>query len=72
MERGKFYSPTPIKARKIGDAILFASASLSALMMGSPLTDNQIKWVVFGLSVIGVLGKTISNMFKEGESKEDK
>jgi hypothetical protein len=65
MKPGKFYSPTPVKARKIGDAILFATASLSALMMGSPLDDTQIKWVIFSLSVVGVMGKTISNMFKE-------
>ncbi len=71
METGKFYSPTPVRMRKIGDAILYSTSTLSVLMMGSPLNDNQIKWAVFGLAVIGVAGKTITNMFKDETNKPE-
>ncbi len=62
----EYYSvPTSPKWRKIGDSILIGCASLSTAVMGLPLTDNQIKWVIFGLNVIGVGGKIITNLFKE-------
>lgn len=64
---GNYYSPTPKKFRQIGDAILIGCASLSALIVGSPLSDNAQKWVIFSLSVLGVLGKVISNFAKTDE-----
>lgn len=67
METGKFYSPTPVKIRKIGDAILFGTAALSTLMMGAPFSDHTISVTVWVLSVVGVLGKMITNFFKESE-----
>ena len=65
-----YYQPTPKKYRKIGDAILIGCASLSALVMGSPLTDNGKAWTTFILNVVGVAGKVISNFAKEEDSTE--
>lgn len=67
-----YYSPTPKKFRKIGDAILIGCASLSALIIGSPLSDNAQKWTIFALSAIGVLGKVISNLAKEDSTEDAK
>lgn len=64
---GNYYSPTPKKWRKIGDAILFATSGMSALMMGAPFSDHTIAVTVWALSLIGVAGKVITNFFKEEE-----
>ena len=62
MGTSKFY-------RKLGDAILIGCSSLSAAVMGLPLTDNEIKWTIFSLSVIGTLAKVITNFFKDEKSE---
>lgn len=61
----KYAAPTPVKWRKIGDAILLGSTGLSALMMGTPIPDRVQTWVVFGLNVLGLAGKIITNFFTE-------
>lgn len=66
-----YYKPTPKKWRKIGDAILLGTASLSALMMGAPLSESAKTLTIFLLNVIGVVGKVITNFFKEDEPKQD-
>lgn len=60
-----FYQATPVRMRKIGDTMLLGSASLSTMVMGLPLTDNQKLWLVFCLNALGVLGKMLTNFFKE-------
>lgn len=62
-----FYAPTPVFIRKIGDSILYASLALQPLTLTLPITDNQRVWVNFGLSAAGILGKFITNLFKETE-----
>lgn len=62
-----YYKSTPVKWRKIGDTILLGCTSLSALMMGAPLKEHTITWIVFILNVVGVIGKVITNFFKEDE-----
>lgn len=64
---GNYYKPTPKKWRKIGDAILFGTTALSTLMMGAPFSDHAISVSVWALSVVGVMGKVITNFFKEDE-----
>jgi hypothetical protein len=61
----KYTAPTPVKWRKIGDAILLGSTGLSALMMGAPIPDKVQVWIVFGLNVLGLIGKIITNFFTE-------
>ena len=59
-----YYKPTPVIWRKIGDSILIASTSISALIMNAPLPESTKLWLVFSINVIGVIGKVISNLFK--------
>lgn len=66
-----YYKPTPKKWRKIGDAILLGTASLSAMMMGAPLPEKTITMAIFLLNVAGVAGKVITNLFKEEEPAND-
>lgn len=66
-----YYKPTPVKWRKIGDAILLGTASLSAMMMGAPLSENAKTWSIFILNIVGVAGKVITNFFKEDEANTE-
>ena len=63
----KYKSKTPIKWRKIGDALLIGTSGLSAIMMGAPIPDKYTVWVIFTLNVIGVIGKVITSFFTEEE-----
>lgn len=65
MKVSNYYHPTPKAWRKVGDTILLGCTSLSAMMMGAPLSATQKTWVIFGLNVLGVVGKMITNLFKE-------
>jgi hypothetical protein len=60
-----YKKPTPVKWRKIGDSILLATLALSPMVMQLPLSEHQIIWVNFGLQAFGVIGKVITNFFKE-------
>lgn len=63
-----YYKPTPVKWRKIGDAILFLSTAIGGLIMGAPITDAQKAWAVISCNLFGVIGKTITNFFKEDDA----
>jgi hypothetical protein len=65
-----YYKPTPKKWRKIGDAILFLSASISAFIPTSPLDEGSKLWAMFGLNIFGIIGKTATNFFKEEDESE--
>ena len=65
--KNSYWSATPLRMRKIGDAILLGTATLSTLMMGAPFSDHTISVTVWALSVVGVVGKVITNFFKESE-----
>lgn len=65
-----YKAPTPVKWRKIGDAILLISTSLSTMIMGLPVSEHQQLWLIFGVNCTGVLGKVITNFFKEEENKQ--
>lgn len=60
-----YAAPTPVKWRKIGDAILLATTSLSGMVMGLPLSEHAQLWAIFILNAIGVAGKVITNFFKD-------
>ena len=55
------------KLKQIGDIFLLCSASLTTAVMGLPLSDNTIKWIVFVLNIIGVMGKVITNILCKDE-----
>jgi len=61
----RYWEPTPKKWRKVGDAILLVSTSLSAMMMGAPVEESTRTWAIFGLNVLGVIGKVVTNFFKD-------
>lgn len=65
-----YWQPTPKKFRQIGDAILLGSTSLSAMMMGAPVSEGTRTWLIFGLNIMGVLGKVITNFFKESDATD--
>ena len=61
----KYAAPTPIKWRKVGDSVLVGTSGMSAVIMGAPFPEHITIWVVFGLNVIGVGGKIVTNFFSE-------
>lgn len=63
-----YKAPTPVKWRKIGDAILLISTSLSTMVMGLPMTEHQQLWAIFIVNCIGVFGKVITNFFKDEQN----
>lgn len=68
-----FYKPTPKKWRKIGDALL-ASATVIAVggiwqfeSLKEVFTTGEIKAMIISSIVLGVIGKFLTNFFKEDE-----
>lgn len=61
----QYWTPTPVKARKVGDALLLISASLTGAVMTLPVPDNTKLWINFGLTLFGVIGKVITNFAVE-------
>jgi hypothetical protein len=61
----RYFSPTPKNIRKIGDMILIGTASLSSAVMGLPLDDHTKLYIVFAFNVLGVIGKILTNFFKD-------
>ena len=66
-----YYKPTPTLFRKIGDTILVGCTSLAAMMMGAPIEEHTKTWIIFSLNVFGVMGKMVTNFFKEDEVKDE-
>lgn len=75
MKLKNFYKPTPVKIRKIGDAILATSTFITG---GGMLAFEQIKDVfgehnlkiVLGTSfILGVVSKFITNLFSEEKNE---
>ena len=59
----KYYSPTPVKWRKLGDALLGVSTTITGFSI-----YNDMKEVAIAALVLGSIGKFLSNFFTE-ESK---
>lgn len=55
-----YFKPTPKLWRKIGDALLGVSSFVTAFTI--PL---NIDWIPITALCIGVIGKTLTNFFKE-------
>jgi hypothetical protein len=55
-----YYSPTPKKWRKLGDALLGVSTTIT----GFAIYENE-KWVALTALVLGVIGKFLTNFFGE-------
>jgi len=71
MNMNKYWAPTPKKWRKIGDALL-AAATVVALggiwqfdTLKEIFTSGEIKTMIISSIVLGVIGKFLTNFFKE-------
>ncbi len=72
-----YWKPTPKRWRRIGDGLL-ASASVLAIgglwqfdSLKEIFTPNEIKGLIVTSIVLGVLGKFLTNFFKEDTSEKE-
>ncbi len=61
----RYYAPTPKKWRKIGDALLGASTTITGFAI-----YNEVKWIAYTALVIGVIGKFLTNLFTDETQTE--
>jgi hypothetical protein len=59
-----YWHPTPIKWRKLGDALLAVSTAITGYAM-----YENVKWVALTALITGVVGKFLTNFFTEEEIK---
>jgi hypothetical protein len=55
-----YYKPTPIKWRRLGDALLAVSTTITSFAL-----YEDIQWVALTALIIGVIGKFLTNFFTE-------
>jgi hypothetical protein len=55
-----YYSPTPRKWRKLGDALLGVSTTITGFAI-----YEDAKWVAIAALTFGVVGKFLTNFFGE-------
>ncbi len=69
-----YWAPTPKKWKKIGDALL---ATSTVITVGGMLnfenlkeifTLAQIRWITIAPMILGVIGKFLTNFFKDPET----
>jgi hypothetical protein len=54
----RYYRPTPVKWRKIGDALLAASATIATFAIA-----EEVEWLAYVALFTGVVGKFLTNLF---------
>jgi hypothetical protein len=62
-----YYKPTPTKWRKLGDTLLAVSVTITGFAM-----YNDVQWVALTALITGVIGKFLTNFFKEDGTKTRK
>jgi hypothetical protein len=55
-----YWAPTPMKMRKLGDALLGASTTITGFAIAN---DNH--YIAYTALICGVLGKVITNLFTD-------
>lgn len=55
-----YMQPTPKNMRRLGDSLLAASTIATSYAV-----LNDMKWTAFTVMIVGVLGKFITNFFKD-------
>jgi len=60
MIKDKYYAPTPAKWRKLGDALLGVSTTIT----GFAIYEN-VKEIAITALILGVIGKFLTNFFAE-------
>ena len=73
----QYWKPTPKRWRKIGDGLL-AAASVLAIgglwqfdNLKEIFTPTEIKTLIVSSIILGVLGKFLTNFFKEDSSEKE-
>lgn len=61
----QYYTPTPIKLRKLGDALLGIST------LGVPAILMEYKWSGICIFLIGVIGKFLTNFYGDDCLRQD-
>lgn len=56
-----YWSPTPIKMRKLGDALLGVSTTITTYA----IADDWAKWIQITALLLGAGGKFLTNFFSE-------
>ena len=56
-----YYASTPVKMRKLGDALL----AISTMVTTYAIADGMEKWVQLSALLAGVIGKFLTNFFSE-------
>jgi len=56
----QYFAPTPIKWRKLGDALLAASTTITTFAI-----VEEYKWLALSACLIGGLGKFLTNLFSD-------
>jgi hypothetical protein len=62
-----YYKPTPIKWRKLGDALLAVSTTITGFAL-----YNDVQWVALTSLITGVIGKFLTNFFTEDDTETRK
>lgn len=60
MKMKNYYQPTPTKWRKLGDALLGVSTTITTFAI-----MEEMKWIAITALILGVVGKFLSNFFTE-------
>ena len=70
-----YWAPTPKKWKKIGDALLATSTMITVggMMQFENLKEiftlEQIRWITIAPIILGVIGKFLTNFFKDSNLK---
>lgn len=72
LKKSYYKAATPEKMRKLGDAILISGPVLQSATMSLPLTDQQMVWVNFAITIITLAGKIWTNFYADGAVEEEK
>ena len=59
----RYLAPTPKKMRKLGDALLAVSTTITTYA----IADDWSKWIQISALMMGVVGKFLTNFFTEDE-----
>lgn len=59
--KSNYYKPTPARWRKLGDALLAVSTTITTYAV----VDEWNKYVTLGALLLGVVGKFLTNFFSE-------
>ena len=60
MLKEKYYAPTPVKWRKLGDALLGVSTTITSYAI-----YEEVKWIALTALALGVVGKFLTNFFSK-------